>query len=42
VLQRLYKTDGRSQSVKRTQKGSEDEAIVGGPATLNGISPEIW
>ena len=23
------------------EKGSEDEAIVGGPATLNGISPEI-
>ena len=41
MLQRLYKTSGRSQSLKRTQKGSEDEWITGGPVTVNGISSEI-
>ena len=41
MLQRLYKTSGRSQSLKRTQKGSEDERIGGGPSTVNGNSSEI-
>ena len=28
--------------LKRTQKGSEDERIGGGPSTVNGNSSEIW
>ena len=31
----------RSRILKRTQKGSEDERIAGGPATVNGNSSEI-
>ena len=27
--------------LKRTQKGSEDESTVGGPAAMNGCSSEI-
>ena len=31
----------RSRILKRTQKGSEDESTVGGPAAVNGMSSEI-
>jgi len=41
VLQAAYKVFGRSSSLKRTQKGCEDESTVGGPAAMNGFSSEI-
>ncbi len=31
----------RNRILKRTQKGSEDEPTVGGPAAVNGMSSEI-
>ena len=31
----------RNRILKRTQKGSEGELTVGGPAAVNGMSPEI-
>jgi len=41
VLQGVYKAFGRNRTLKRTQKGCEDESTVGGPAAMNGISSEI-
>ena len=41
MLQGAYKAFGRSRTLKRTQKGCEDELTVGGPAAMNGCSSEI-
>jgi len=41
VLQDVYKGNAGSDILKRTQKGSEDESTVGGPAAVNGMSSEI-
>ncbi len=41
MLQRLYKAGGRSQALKRTQKGSEGELTECSRSAVNGMSPEI-
>ena len=41
MLQGVYKGFAGSGILKRTQKGSEGESTVGGPAAVNGMSPEI-
>ena len=40
-LQAAYKKLVRSRRLKRMERGSEDELTVGGPAAMNGCSPEI-